>query len=126
MDPTGTDMATDTPLNAASNLRRDEDRGIILITTLLLLTLLAGFAIAAQNRAISQAQVLERVIELDEERIAVQSARALVLPLIGERLLDGIAGSPISLQSEDQVFEVRLEPVQRAEWYRMLIVWHVD
>lgn len=88
--------------------------------------LLAGFAIAAQNRALSQARVLDRVINLEEERVALQSVRALVLPLVGEVLLDGDAGAPVSLRFDGQVFEVVLEPAQRAEWYRMVIVRRVD
>lgn len=118
---TGRAMKIETATKPASKLRRRGDRGIILITTLLLMTLLAGFAIAAQKRAFSQAQVLEKVRDVEDERIALQSARALALPLVGEAILDRKTDAVVAMRFAEQLFEITLDPAQRREWYRMIV-----
>ncbi|MDX8355261.1 hypothetical protein [Cognatiyoonia sp. IB215182] len=105
-----------------SKMRRRGDRGIILITTLLLLTLLAGFALAAQNRALSQATLLDRVMEREEERIALQSVRAVALPLIGEALLNDQMNSQNHLMIDVRKFRFNLRSSDRADWFRVFIL----
>ena len=101
--------------------RRGADRGIILITTLLLLTLLAGFAIAAQNRALGQARVLEAVRAAEEDRMVLQSVRAVALPVVGEALSVGDTEQQMVVSFEEQPFLITLSPLPRSGWASMSI-----
>ena len=114
-------MTAETNSNTPSKPRRRGDRGIILITTLLLLTLLSAFAIGAQNRALSQARVLNKVIEIEEERIALQSARALSLPLVGEIMLDDLDEGEVNVDYQGEVFVASVKAVARRGWYALTV-----
>ncbi|MEL6667204.1 MAG: hypothetical protein AAFQ24_13840 [Pseudomonadota bacterium] len=116
---TGMASAMGKAVKHPSIMRRRGDRGIILITTLLLLTLLAGFALAAQNRALSQATLLDRVMEQEDERIALQSVRAVALPLIGEALLAN--ESLVIADFLETQIRISLEPKERNAWYHLFI-----
>lgn len=96
--------------------RRGADRGIILITTLLLLTLLAGFAIAAQNRALGQALALDAVQEVEDERVVLQSVRAVALPVVGEALSVGDAEQDMVVSFAERRILITVSPLPRSGW----------
>ena len=122
----GSVMSANSRIRPTSRMRRRGDRGIILITTLLLLTLLAGFAIAAQNRALSQARVLNEIQLVETAQIDVQSARTVALPLIGGLLLGGAEVTDFYMIFEGQRFDVELTPAARRDWYRVEITADTD
>jgi type II secretory pathway component PulK len=108
-------------INIAKSIPRRPDRGIVLITTLLLMMLLAGFAIAAQSRALAQIRVLDKLRQVEQTRLLTQSARSLALPLIGEAMLDRREQDEISVTVEDTSFEFTVSKASRRNWYVLSI-----
>lgn len=102
-------------------MRREANRGIILITTLLLLTLLAGFAIAAQNRALGQARVLDAVRAAEEQRVVLQSVWAVALPIVGEALSNGELANLLPLPFGENNLKVAVDPTLRSGWVKISI-----
>ncbi len=85
------------------------------------MTLLASFAIAAQNRAVGQARVLEKVRAAEEERLVLQSVRAVALPLVGEVMLDRTESAEISVTADTQSYVIALSSAERRDWYGITV-----
>lgn len=97
---------------------RRPDSGIILLTVLSLLVLLAAVALTVQARALSSTQVLRSIKTVYVDEIQWQSARAVSLPLVGESILSAqeMDEGPVNLDGE--VNEV--EALGRASHYTVV------
>jgi len=69
------------------------DRGIVLISVLVTLILLASVAVMTQQVALSSARVLDRLTDLAEESFDVRSVHAIATPAIGMAMFENVGSS---------------------------------
>lgn len=84
------------------------EKGMVLITVLLSLLLIGGFALMVQQVTLSRSRVVVAVIAKHQEQLDRASAIAVLTPLVGETLLnlqDEISG-PLFLDGRQQTIEV--------------------